>query len=280
MQKTLKTEFECKGTGLHTGMQSTVKCAPASPDAGIQLYVNDALIPLAPEHVSRTQLCTTIQNAAGSGAMTIEHLFAALHGWGIDNCAIHCFGEADVVELPILDGSSKPWVQYFQACGTTNQGAEKRYLAVKKAQSLSIEGTEVQVAPYNGLKLDVEVGLPGTALPPMVGSFVISPSVFETDIAPARTFCRESDVEAMRQAGLIKGGSLDCAVVFNQAGQPVNPEGLRFPDEPLRHKVLDLIGDFYICGRPVTGAFQVKNPGHTLNNKIMRALFSDIINYS
>ena len=206
--------------------------------------------------------------------MTVEHLLAALHGMAIDNCIIHCEGAADIVEIPILDGSSQTWVDAFLANGIKEQSAERRFLSVNVPQELNLDDKKVYAKSYAGLKIEITCSFSVPGMDRMQAGFVITPDCFANEIAPARTFCMEQDIEDMRQAGLIKGGGLDCAVVFNDQGQPVNAEGLRFADEPIRHKLLDVIGDFFIFGQPVQGHFMIQNPGHGVNNQIMRALFT------
>ncbi|MDD9919649.1 MAG: UDP-3-O-acyl-N-acetylglucosamine deacetylase [Alphaproteobacteria bacterium] len=272
MQNTIKKSVNLSGIGLHTGVEAEVMLKPLEAGQGVQFVRSDkknGLIPLKPEVVVETNLCTKIANEEGVLAQTIEHLFAALHGMGIDNIRI----ELDGPEVPILDGSALPWVELLEKAGIEKQTCEKNFFyAPTKIFELANSSTASVEANSDALKISVEASFPVQGLEKMQATWQITPEVFKKEIAPARTFCLKRDVDRLLEAGLIKGGTLDCAVVFDDNGQPVNPEGLRFSDEPLRHKVLDVIGDLFLLGRPIRGNFSIPTPGHGTNNQILRQI--------
>lgn len=268
-QQTLKSAIKISGVGLHSGEEATVTVVPAAENAGIGFYRSDlgVHIPLHAGAVQKTQLCSVIQNDAGQNTSTVEHLFSALIGLGIDNACIDINGP----EVPILDGSAQQWVAAIEEAGITAQSTDRNYLEVKEKVEV-IDGERIaRAAPYDGFQIEVHVDFNHPAVPHGNMVYDVDPVTYVTEIAPARTFCLKRDIDMMRKAGLIKGGSLDCACVFGDEG-PLNPEGLRFEDEPIRHKILDVMGDLFVAGKPLKGKFYFKYPGHGLNNQLLRKI--------
>ena len=268
-QQTLKSGISLSGVGLHSGVETTVIVTPAAENSGVGLYRSDLgkHIPLTPQAVGNTQLCSVVQDDEGTSASTIEHLFSALMGMGIDNVCIDLNGP----EVPILDGSAQPWVEAIEKAGIVPQAEDKNYLIVKEKVEV-VDGDRIaRAAPCDHLEIEVEVDFNHPAVPHGTLTYVLDPTTYATEISPARTFCLKRDIDMMLEAGLIKGGTLDCATVFDEDG-PLNPEGLRFDDEPIRHKILDVMGDLFVAGKPVKGKFFFKYPGHGMNNKLLRKI--------
>jgi UDP-3-O-[3-hydroxymyristoyl] N-acetylglucosamine deacetylase len=217
------------------------------------------------ENVSDTILATTI--GEGQEAIsTIEHLLAALGGLGINNLLIEVRGP----EVPILDGSALPWVELFRKVGLRAYTAPRPYLAVRKPFEMSDGDRSISVCPAGELSVDFAIDFPG-AIQGQERRFAFSEASFVQDIAPARTFCLLSDVERMQAAGKALGGGLDNAVVLS-GSEVVNPEGLRFKDECVRHKILDFIGDMALARAPLLGRFKARKSGHQLNQRFLAAL--------
>lgn len=274
-QHTLAQSFSRSGKGLHTGAQVTATLKPAAEHTGIVFKRTDiereeGYIPLTPEGVQHTQLCSVLENNNGISVATVEHLLAACYGMGLDNCIIEIYGP----EIPILDGSALEWAQGIYEAGLTQQNAACEALIITESVTVDYEGRVLQALPDDrpGLRLEVMIDFPHPAIGRQEWVGKITPEKFLSDIAPARTFCLERDIEAMQQSGMIKGGGLENAVVFGKDGTPINPEGLRFADEPVRHKVLDLLGDFFISGKRIQGKLIIPMPGHGANNALLRAI--------
>ena len=274
VQHTLGGAFEMVGFGVHTGAKARVTVKPADANTGVQLYrvEGEARLPveLTPTAVVDTHMCTKIEGSTGAQLQTVEHLFAAIHALGVDNVVI----EVEGPEVPIVDGSSLPWVAEIDKVGLVEQDAPRDVFEVMEEKTFSLSRGEVIAKPADALIIEAELGLPIPGFEKQSATFTITPDVFRSEIAAARTFCRMSDVEKLRAAGMIQGGTLDCAVVFNDDGTVANPEGMRFENEPLRHKVLDAVGDLLLIGKAVRGHFIIPNSGHGMNNELARALVS------
>lgn len=270
-QTTLAKDVVILGIGLHSGAMSRVIVRSAGADAGIVFRQNGVDVPARAGLVRVAPLCTLVEDAAaGVRISTVEHLLAALHGLGIDNAVVEVEGE----EVPILDGSALPWVEAIDNAGRQELEAPKRALVVGNEVRVE-DGSKYAVAsPHAGawLSVDVTVDYPHPLIGVQRWKGIVDEQVFRTQIAPARTFVLEKDIEAVRAAGLVRGGGLDNAVVFGSDGRVMNPERLRFADEPVRHKVLDLIGDLYMGGRAVHGRVTAVMPGHGLNNGLLRKI--------
>lgn len=271
-QVTLAKEVRLGGIGLHSGEQAEVVLRPGKAGAGVVFVAGGEEIPARPGLVRAMPLCTLL-DWRDFKLSTVEHLLAALHGLGVDAVRI----EVDGPEVPVLDGSALPWVEAIDAAGRVELEAPRAWLQVEKALEIK-DGLKVlralpETAPEEG-RLDVRVAVDYPH--PLIGSQtwhgVVDEEVFRKQIAPARTFVLEREINAAREAGLIKGGSLENAVVFGDDGTVKNPEGLRFADEPVRHKVLDALGDFYMAGRMVWGRLDLTLPGHAMNNRLLRAM--------
>lgn len=269
-QKTIKKSISCSGIGLHSGEKVRLALYPAEVDSGL-VFVHrteerNALIELHPDKVNDTGLATTI-NENGSKISTIEHLLAAVYGLGIDNLRMEVTGN----ELPIMDGSASPFVFLLNSAGIIEQNKPKKVLRFKKKINFEQDGKSISVKPYEGFRIHYSIDFDH----PLVGrqdySLELDPGYFTQDIANARTFGFLKDVEKMQQMGLARGGSLNNAVVLDDY-DVVNPEGLRFKDEMVRHKILDFIGDMAVLDAPLWGDFRVCYSGHSLNNSFLRYL--------
>jgi UDP-3-O-[3-hydroxymyristoyl] N-acetylglucosamine deacetylase len=265
----------CAGIGVHTGEHVRMALAPAPADTGIvfvraDLRGVDARIPAHADLTAATQLGTTLRNRAGVEIATVEHLLAACAGLEIDNL----FVEVDGPELPILDGSSAPFVRVLMNAGIKALYAPQRRIEILAPVEVRIGAKSAALVPscgYDGLELDVTIRFADAAIGEQRHCAQLSQASFLNDIAQARTFGFLADVEALHAQGRGRGASLDNAVVVD-SGRVVNPEGLRFDDEFVRHKLLDAIGDLALAGAPICGRFVADQPGHALNARLVRAL--------
>ncbi len=269
-QHTLSRPIGFSGVGLHSGVQSTARILPSGPDTGIVFRRVDLGIdiPASVENVVETSYATVI--AAGGGRIsTIEHFLAALYAMEIDNAVV----EVDGPELPILDGSAVDVARALSECGADRQPARRNFLRVWENGKIRRNGSLVTLSPAEDFELLVTVDFPGTAIGRQWAKFNLDPEYFLREIAPARTFVLREQIDALRAAGLAKGGSLDNAIVV-EGDKVHNNEGLRFPNEFARHKLLDLIGDIALLGLPVRGSFVAVRPGHTVNRDLTAHLAS------
>jgi UDP-3-O-[3-hydroxymyristoyl] N-acetylglucosamine deacetylase len=274
-QRTLKTAIRTTGVGLHTGARVELAMRPAAVDSGIVFHRPD--LPGAPAvkglagNVGDTRLSSSL-SGNGASVSTVEHLMSALAGLGIDNLDVDVAGP----ELPIMDGSAGPFVFLLQSAGVVEQNAPKKYLRVKKTVEARDGDKWARFEPFAGFKLDFAIDFPH----PVFGSenrhvvIDFAEHSYVREIARARTFGFMQDVEAMREAGLGLGGSLQTVIVLDET-KVLNTEGLRFDNEFVRHKVLDAIGDLYLLGHPLIGQYSAFKMGHALNNKVARALLAD-----
>jgi len=273
-QRTLASSVACIGVGLHSGVEISMTLHPAVPDTGILFNRTDveggALIPARWDHVVDTRLCTTLGNPDGVIVGTVEHLMAALAGCGIDNARV----DIDGAEVPVMDGSSAPFVALIQQVGVVEQDAARRVIRVLKDITVEDQGVAVTLSPGECLSFDFEIDFADAAVARQQINLSVVNGSFCRDLAGARTFGFLHEVEQLRAAGLAKGGSLENAVVVS-GDRVLNEEGLRFDDEFVRHKVLDAIGDLYLAGGPVVGGFRGVCSGHAANNRVLRALFAD-----
>jgi len=275
-QKTLKRAIHCKGIGLHSGEPVTMRLLPAPADHGIQFIRTDlkgehrAPILARWDRVVDTKLCTVVANEAGASVGTIEHLMAALRGCDVDNVLV----EIDGPEIPAVDGSSEPFVFLIDCAGTVEQVAVRTAIRVLKPVSVNREGSSASLQPGISSSYSFEIDFQSKVITHQEFFFALFDGNFRTEIAQARTFGFLHEVEALRKMGLARGGSLDNAIVVD-GDVVLNPGGTRFPDEFVRHKVLDSIGDLYLAGRPILGHFHGVRSGHALNNQLLHALFAD-----
>jgi len=274
-QKTLKTEIGCTGVALHSGRKTTLTLKPAEENSGIRICRTD-LVNGAREiivnwaNVVDTRLATTVGNDHGATVSTIEHLVAALAGCEIDNVLI----EVDGPEIPIMDGSAAPFVFLVECAGTTQQSAHRTAIKILKPITVGDDTRSLSILPSDEFSLDFEIDFDSSAIDRQERAFQRVGANFKSDIARARTFGFEQEVDALRNAGLALGGSLDNAVVVS-GDTILNEGGLRFDDEFVRHKILDCIGDLYLAGGPVIGEVIASRSGHELNNQLLRAVFAD-----
>lgn len=280
MQHTLKNDCTIHGVGLHTGQDIVMRMIPAGPDHGIVFVRTDMAtgeneIPALWDNVVDTRLCTVIGNDHGASVGTIEHVMAALRGCGVDNLCI----EIDGPEVPVMDGSAMPFLRAIEKSGLHKQKQPRRIIKVLRPVSVEKDGKRVSLSPSSQAEFGGEIDFAH----PDIGSQVFSTRLlngnFKHDIADARTFGFASEVEQMRAAGLARGGSLDNAIVLDD-DSVLNPEGLRYADEFIRHKLLDAIGDLYLAGGQILGAYDGYKAGHEMNNLLLHELFSDARNWA
>lgn len=272
-QRTIKNPIKARGVGLHTGQQGLMTMRPAPIDTGIIFRRVDrdpvVEIKVSPHAVSETVLCTTLSHQ-GAKISTVEHLMSALAGFGIDNLYI----DLDSDEVPIMDGSASHFIFLLQSAGIAEQEADKRFIRIiQRVRVESDKGDWAQFDPYEGFKLDFGIDFKHPAFDETANRISIdfSSTSYLKEISRARTFGFMRDVEELRKRNLALGGSLDNAIVLDEEGV-MNPEGLRNQDEFVRHKVLDAVGDLYMVGHGIVGAFSAYRSGHALNNKLLRQL--------
>lgn len=272
LQQTLKASVSCTGIGLHSGREVSLTLHPAPEDSGITFARVD--LPGAPafkaclENVVQTQLATTL-GTNGVTVATVEHLMSALAGLGVDNARV----EVSAAEVPIMDGSSAPFVQLLKSVGLKAQDKPKSLWVVRKALGVTHEDKSVSVAPAREFAIHYTITYDHPLIKTQSFDFSFSNGAFEYELSPARTFGFLSEVANLKKNGFARGGSLDNAVVI--AGRRIlNEEGLRFEDEFIRHKVLDFIGDLSLVGGPLIGRFTAHKSGHTLNHTLLAKLFS------
>lgn len=280
LQKTLRRSIEVCGVGLHTGTENRVTLKPAKEDAGIKIVRTDILdkpneIEVNYNNVARSIRCTALENEEGVRVMTVEHLLAALYGEGVSNVEIELEGG----EIPILDGSALPYVELLKEAQLVEQDTPRKRLKVLREIKVNNDQRWAVITPSDAFTINITCDFLHKGL--ITDRFHYTPALdFEKEIAPARTFGFYEDVEYMRVHNIANGGSLENAVIFNSDGEPLNPEGLRFPDEPMRHKILDMIGDLMLSGYEICGSIEAFQHGHELVHKLLDALFADSRNYS
>jgi UDP-3-O-[3-hydroxymyristoyl] N-acetylglucosamine deacetylase len=274
-QRTLKSVIRAAGVGLHTGHKVNLVLRPAQPDTGIVFRRVDLDVPIdipaRAELVGDTRLssCLVVHDVRVS---TVEHVMSALAGLSVDNAYI----DLDGPEVPIMDGSAAPFALLVQQAGIEEQAAPKRFLRIKKPVEVRDGDKWARFEPFNGLRFSFSIVFNHPVIDRSGQSVSIdfAQTSYLKEIARARTFGFMQDVEALRDAGLALGGGLENAVVLDEF-RVLNADGLRFADEFIRHKVLDAIGDIYLLGKPLLGAYSAHKSGHALNNKLLRALLAD-----
>ena len=274
MQTTLKRAITLEGTALHSGRPARVRLLPAGPDAGIAVRRLDvsserADIPALWSAVRQEPLCTTLVNEAGTSVSTVEHVMAALAGCGVHNALI----EVDGPEVPILDGSSAPIARAILAAGVCALDAPLRALRVLRPVEVRQGDAVARLAPADRLSLSFRIAFPDAAIGEQALALDMANGAFVRELCDSRTFCRRADVEAMRSMGKARGGTLLNAVVVEGA-RVLTPGGLRHADEPVRHKMLDALGDLALAGAPLLAAYHGDRAGHALTNALLRKLFS------
>ncbi len=269
-QRTFKQRAAVSGVGLHSGASVRLTLAPAPVDSGIVFTSRGVEIPAISQFVVDTNLNTSL----GRGSVrigTVEHLLAALSGCGIDNARI----EVEGPEIPIADGSSEPFVALIREAGIHEQRAPRRYLMVRRPVTVSDEDKLARLSPARGkFAIQYTIDFHHPLISDQSYSLEVTEKSFQKDIARARTFGFKRDVEHLHRAGLARGGSLDNAVVVDDFNI-LNPEGLRYPDEFVRHKILDALGDLSLIGMPVIGQLTAVKSGHALNQLLVRRILAE-----
>lgn len=275
LQATLATPIDCRGVGLHSGAPVHMTLSPAPIDHGITFERTDlptgtGLIPARFDRVTDTRLCTLLSNEHGATVGTVEHLMAALAGTGINNLSITLDGP----EVPIMDGSSAEFLFLIDCAGIETQNAPISAIEILKPVEVSKGDAVARLEPSDRFRIDFEIDFPCTVIGNQSGRLDLVNGAFRSHIAEARTFGYVQEVDMMRKMGLARGGSLENAIVVDaEAGSVLNPEGLRFDDEFVRHKTLDAVGDLALAGAPILGAYYGYKAGHGLTNELLRALF-------
>ncbi|MCE2564119.1 UDP-3-O-acyl-N-acetylglucosamine deacetylase [Komagataeibacter sp. FNDCF1] len=284
MQHTLRQPIGSVGVGLHTGARIGLRLCPAPEETGIVFRRTDsALPPLAAryDNVVDTRLSTVLGHADQPGhagrVATVEHLMAALAGCGVDNV----FVDVDGPEMPVFDGSAAEFVFLLECAGIAPQRAVRQHIHIDRTVRVEEGDAFAELSPttrQSGLAIDISIDFAASAIGRQHYAARVGGSMFRQQLSMARTFVMQSEIEHLHAVGLARGGSLDNAIVVNGASV-LNPAGLRHPQEFVRHKVLDAIGDLYLAGGMINGRFRGHKLGHTLNNRLLRQLFSSPENW-
>jgi len=277
MQHTLAKAVSCAGVGVHSGVRARLTLKPAPAGTGIVFVRTDVpkgngTVPAHAETVTDTQLGTTISNEHGVSVAVVEHLLAAIAGLGIDNLIV----EIDAQEVPIMDGSSSVFYELMMLAGLKAQGALRRRIRVLERVEVVDGPKRASLSPVadDSLTMRARIEYTDQTIGVQQMALRLLPGSFARDLAFARTFGFARDVDMLRAMGLARGGSLENAVVIDDNGI-MNPEGLRVEDEFIRHKMLDAVGDLMLAGAPIAGAYEAVQPGHGINNKLVRALLAN-----
>ncbi len=274
MQSSLTSKVVFEGTGLHSGAAVRMAIHPAPVDHGIQFLRSDlpaaeGRIPARWDGVVQSKLCTLLTNPQGASVSTVEHVMAALAGCGIHNALI----EIDGPEVPILDGSAAPFVRAFLSVGVSEQNAPVRGLRILRAVEVREGEAVARLEPADGIEMAFTIDFADRAIGHQEKRLNLSNGAFVRELCDSRTFCRQADVEAMRANGLALGGTLENAVVV-EGDRVLSPGGLRHRDEPVRHKMLDAMGDLALAGGPILGRYVGIRAGHAMTNRLLRQLFA------
>ena len=276
MQNTVGTAIAFNGVGLHSGRPVRLVVMPAPADHGIWFRRTDIADPAASfvaaswTNAVPSALCTRLRNDAGTEIATVEHLLAALSGCGVRNALI----ELDGPEVPILDGSARPFVEAIMAAGIEEQQVADRAIEILRPVEVRRGDAVARLDPAETLQMDFAIEFEDAAIGAQSKTLDLANGAFVRELCDSRTFCRRSDVDAMRAAGLALGGSLDNAVVVEGA-DVLSPGGLRHADEAVRHKMLDALGDLSLAGAPIMGRYTGRRAGHALTGALLEALFAD-----
>lgn len=273
-QHTIKSPFSVKGIGVHSGAAAEITVKPAPASSGVVFIRTDItdrpnVIPARWNFVTDTRLCTMLSNSHSASVSTVEHLLSAFAAVGLDNAVV----EIDGPEIPIMDGSAACFVEALDKAGLKRQNARRRAIRIKKTVSFKDGDKEIFLSPTKGSFFSIEIAFDNKVIGCQKLTHELLGAAYRSDIAPARTFGFLHEVEQLRKMGLARGGSLENAIVID-GDKILNPEGLRFDDEFVRHKILDAIGDFYLAGLPIIGRYHGIRVGHAMNNAILRALFT------
>ena len=274
-QRTLKNSVQATGVGLHTGERVNLTLSPAPANSGIvfrRVDVVPVVVIRAEAHAVHDTRLSTCLEVNGTRIATIEHLMSAFAGLGVDNA----FVDLTSAEVPIMDGSAGTFIFLLQSAGIIEQSAAKKFIRIKKIIEIKDGDKWVRFEPFNGYKLNFTINFshPVFASTKQHVTIDLGEHSYIKEISRARTFGFMHDVENMRAQGLALGGNLDNAIVMDEY-RVINPDGLRFEDEFVKHKILDAIGDLYLLGHPLIGAFSGYKSGHALNNALLRTLLAD-----
>jgi UDP-3-O-[3-hydroxymyristoyl] N-acetylglucosamine deacetylase len=278
-QRTLKNEIRATGVGVHTGEKVYLTLRPAAPDTGIifrRVDLTPAVdIPALAEFIVDTSMCTCLAKD-GARVGTVEHLLSAMAGVGIDNAYV----DINAPEIPIMDGSSGPFVFLIQSAGIEEQNALKKFIRVKKKVSVESDDKSVSIEPYNGFKVNFKIDFehPAFGKNNQTAELDFSSASYVREVSRARTFGFLSDFEYLRKNNLALGASLDNAIALDEF-KVLNQDGLRYEDEFVKHKVLDVVGDLYLLGYSVIGAFTGVKSGHEMNSKLLTKLLANENSY-
>ncbi len=276
-QSTIAKALTISGIGLHTGEQITMNLRPAEVDTGIIFYRQDGGRKVAIEAHSSNVIDTrmaTVLGKEGLSVSTVEHLMAALYSLGIDNLHI----EIDGTEVPIMDGSAEPFLNALRSTGIRQLSKSRAYLAIRKPLSFVDGEKRINIIPSRFLRITSDIAFDHPTIALQHRSIKHSPELFSKEIAPARTFGFLEEVEYLKANGLARGGSLENAVVIDKKGV-MNPDGLRFNDEFVRHKILDTIGDFSLIGYPILGHIRTYKSGHDINHLMVEKILASPDNW-
>jgi UDP-3-O-[3-hydroxymyristoyl] N-acetylglucosamine deacetylase len=283
-QRTLKKSIRATGVGLHTGEKVTLNLRPAHPNTGIVFRRVDLARPVdiraVAGNVSDARLCTTLEEG-GAKVATVEHLMSAFAGLGVDNAYVDISGP----EVPIMDGSAGPFVFLIQSAGIEEQAAAKRFIRVRRPVQVGDAVKWARLEPFEGYRLTFSIDFEHPVLERSSQTTTIdfAETSYIKEVSRARTFGFMQDVETLRSDGLALGGGLENAIVMDEY-RVLNTDGLRYEDEFVKHKILDAVGDLYLAGHPIVGAFTAHKSGHALNNQLVRQLLSqrdawDLVSY-
>ena len=279
-QRTLARAIEFSGFGVHSGLPVTLTIEPAPADSGYLIarkLENGTTVGPVPVHfsrVTRTTLCTTLDLGESVSVATVEHVISALSGMGVDNALVTLTG----AECPILDGSAAPYVKGIMEVGLDVQPAPRRYIKIMRQVLVRNNEASAALEPYNGRMLDLEIDFDSRVIGRQRMIFDWTPRRYYSDVSRARTFGFVRDAKILRQAGYALGSSLDNSITVHE-DRILNPGGLRYEDEFVRHKLLDAIGDLALCGLPIYGRFRSYKGGHALNALVLHGLFASEANY-
>lgn len=271
-QRTLNHSISYVGTGLHTGRNVIMSIKPAEENSGIvfvrkDIQSIDNRVPARWYNVVDTSMSTVLSNNDDVTVSTVEHLMAALLGCGVDNAII----ELDGPEVPIMDGSARPFVSVIEKIGTKIQSARRKAIWIHRPIEVRHDDKYAILMPSNVPRITVEIDFPDSAIGSQTHSVVLANEAFRNDISRARTFGFKSEIKQLKHQGLIKGGSLNNAILVD-GDRIVNQEGMRYENEFVRHKILDVMGDLALAGVPVIGHLYAYKPGHKLNNALIKLL--------
>ncbi len=275
MQTSIRSSAAFVGAGLHTGQVACVTVRPASAEHGIWFHRTDVsgadpLIPARWDLVTNTELNTRVTNAGGVSVSTVEHIMAAFAGCGLHNAMV----EIDGPEVPLLDGSSAPFVAGILSRGLQTLDAPVRAVRVLRPVEVTHGDAKAALVPSDDLKIDFEIDFADTVIGHQEWSLNMANGGFVRELCNSRTFCRKADIDEMRARGLILGGSVTSAVVVD-GDKVVTPGGMRHADEPVRHKMLDAFGDLALAGAPILGRYIGRRAGHSTTNRLLRRLLAD-----